>query len=115
MRHFSYLNDEQLNWIFYKVPEAIRMDSDKELIERALGATLYMPALRSDIRDMLAGIKIKGLASMVICLEDAIDDGMIEEAEKTLVEQLRMIGQDVKTGIIDESDLPFIFINSLLL
>lgn len=38
----------------------------------ALGATLYMPATRQDILDVVSGHKIEGLRSLVVCLEDAV-------------------------------------------
>lgn len=38
----------------------------------ALGATLYMPATRSDILEVIRGEKQPGLRSLVICLEDAV-------------------------------------------
>jgi citrate lyase beta subunit len=39
-----------------------------------LGATLYMPATRDDITDVILRNKINGLRSLVICLEDAVSD-----------------------------------------
>ncbi|KGS16121.1 hypothetical protein ALP73_03048 [Pseudomonas coronafaciens pv. garcae] len=38
----------------------------------ALGATLYMPATRDDIIDVVFGEKIPELRSLVVCLEDAV-------------------------------------------
>ncbi|NAS74284.1 citrate lyase, partial [Pseudomonas syringae pv. actinidiae] len=38
----------------------------------ALGATLYMPATRDDIVDVVFGEKIPELRSLVVCLEDAV-------------------------------------------
>lgn len=38
----------------------------------ALGATLYMPATRADILDIVLGLKLPDLRSVVICLEDAV-------------------------------------------
>ncbi|AZQ55097.1 HpcH/HpaI aldolase/citrate lyase family protein [Burkholderia cenocepacia] len=38
----------------------------------ALGATLYMPATRDDIPDMVFGSKLPELRSLVVCLEDAV-------------------------------------------
>ncbi|WAH55983.1 HpcH/HpaI aldolase/citrate lyase family protein [Pseudomonas silvicola] len=38
----------------------------------ALGATLYMPATRDDILDVVLGRKLPELRSVVICLEDAV-------------------------------------------
>ena len=40
----------------------------------SLGATLYMPATRSDILDVILHNKIPELRSLVICLEDAVSD-----------------------------------------
>lgn len=38
----------------------------------ALGATLYMPATRDDLVDVVFGQKLHGLRSLVVCLEDAV-------------------------------------------
>lgn len=38
----------------------------------ALGATLYMPATRGDLLDVVFGSKLPGLRSLVVCLEDAV-------------------------------------------
>ncbi|MCD5993250.1 HpcH/HpaI aldolase/citrate lyase family protein [Pseudomonas sp. CDFA 602] len=38
----------------------------------ALGATLYMPATRDDILDVVFGEKLPELRSLVVCLEDAV-------------------------------------------
>ncbi|MHA6193513.1 HpcH/HpaI aldolase/citrate lyase family protein [Pseudomonas wadenswilerensis] len=38
----------------------------------ALGATLYMPATRKDILDLVCGSRIPDLRSLVVCLEDAV-------------------------------------------
>ncbi len=40
----------------------------------SLGATLYMPATRHDIVDVVLNNKIPGLRSLVICLEDAVSE-----------------------------------------
>jgi citrate lyase beta subunit len=40
----------------------------------ALGATLYMPATRSDLWSVVSGQKIPQLRSLVICLEDAVSE-----------------------------------------
>ena len=46
----------------------------------ALGATLYMPATRPDILDMVSGEKIQGLRSLVLCLEDAVAATDVQQA-----------------------------------
>ena len=50
----------------------------------ALGATLYMPATRHDLADVVLNGKIPGLRSLVICLEDAVSDSDVEGVLKTL-------------------------------
>ena len=39
-----------------------------------LGATLYMPATRSDLVEVVLDGKIPGLRSLVVCLEDAVSE-----------------------------------------
>lgn len=45
-----------------------------------LGASLYMPATRSDLIDIIYGGKIPHLRSLVLCLEDAIGDDELGDA-----------------------------------
>lgn len=45
-----------------------------------LGATLYMPALKEDAIDCIAGTRFPDLKSLVLCLEDAIRDDQVEQA-----------------------------------
>ena len=45
-----------------------------------LGATLYMPATRHDIASTIIDGKIKGLRSLVICLEDSVNESDIKHA-----------------------------------
>lgn len=57
----------------------------------ALGATLYMPATRSDLWAVVSGEKIPQLRSVVICLEDAVaeqDVGLGLQHLQLLLQQL---------------------------
>ena len=57
----------------------------------ALGATLYMPATRRDLLDVVRGLRIPGLRSLVVCLEDAVSAGDVEHglaSLRTLLEDL---------------------------
>ncbi len=49
-----------------------------------LGATLYMPATRHDIIDVILANKIPNLQSMVICLEDAVSEEDVVSALSNL-------------------------------
>lgn len=44
----------------------------------ALGATLYMPAIRPDLPEVLRGRKYPALRSLVLCLEDALSEADVE-------------------------------------
>lgn len=62
----------------------------------SLGATMYMPALREDIVDAAMGRTVPGLRSLVICLEDAVNDSDVPAALTQLrrtLQQLRNAGE----------------------
>ncbi|WP_417662713.1 HpcH/HpaI aldolase/citrate lyase family protein [Pseudomonas sp.] len=50
----------------------------------ALGATLYMPATRIDLLDVVFGAKLPELRSLVVCLEDAVAEIDVSTALKNL-------------------------------
>jgi len=110
MKHFSYLSREEKNRIFYKEPEAIGLTDDKEILARSLGATLYIPGIKPNISEIILEQKIKGLSSIVMCLEDSISDNLLADAEKSLTSEVRKINAGLKEGIITTDDLPFMFV-----
>lgn len=69
-----------------------------------LGATLYMPATRTDLADYILHGKLADLRSMVICLEDAIR----EEDVRVALENLRVLLQDIASH--DRSEFPLVFV-----
>lgn len=50
----------------------------------SLGATLYMPATRSDLWPVVKGEKYPELRSLVVCLEDAVSEHELEFAKYNL-------------------------------
>ncbi|MDZ5603654.1 HpcH/HpaI aldolase/citrate lyase family protein [Pseudomonas sp. RP23018S] len=74
----------------------------------ALGATLYMPATRPDILDVMQGTKLSGLRSMVICLEDAVAAADVEHA----LDALRTVLGQARSGAGDASTSsgPLVFV-----
>jgi len=65
----------------------------KTLSPYALGATLYMPATREDILDVVLHKKLPELRSMVVCLEDAVAEIDVDTALANLHKLLRSIEQ----------------------
>lgn len=109
MRYFDFLSNKDMEKIFKCQPELFSRDSEKELLQYSLGATLYIPATRSNIGEDIISGKIKA-KSIVMCLEDAIGDKEVDEAEKKLAEHLNKINVAIKDNIINYENLSLIFI-----
>lgn len=56
-----------------------------------LGASLYMPATRSDLREVLFASKLTGLRSLVMCTEDAVHPGALSHALANLRQVLPLL------------------------
>jgi citrate lyase beta subunit len=109
MRYFNYLSPEEEQSIFFLAPQFIKVD-EQSLLEYSLGATLYMPATRRTIAQDVIDGKLKGLMSMVLCLEDAIGDNEVSEAEKMMSYQIHQLSLALGQGIISMADIPLIFV-----
>ena len=72
----------------------------------ALGATLYMPATRSDILDVVFGEKIQGLRSLVVCLEDAVAETDVQQALINLKNLL--LGIEARGGRLSGGPILFV-------
>ncbi|WAT01861.1 HpcH/HpaI aldolase/citrate lyase family protein [Rouxiella chamberiensis] len=80
----------------------------KRLSPYRLGATLYMPATRHDIADIVLKNRIEGLRSIVIDLEDAIADAEVPIA----LTHLRRVLQNLSAARLLETgnERPLVFI-----
>ena len=107
MRQFAYLHDTS---IFCKPPISFNKWSERKLLACALGATLYMPAARVTIAREIVGQKYPGLVSMVLCLEDAIGDDQVADAEQNLILQLSTLDEYIQSGKFSLEDLPIMFV-----
>jgi citrate lyase beta subunit len=88
MRHFGYLTAGQDEWLFDRAPEPFRRDSDHRTLATALGATLYSPGTTPDYAQRVAALVGRGVISAVLCLEDAIRDADVADAERNVVAQV---------------------------
>lgn len=80
MRHFDHLSPETRSQLFEREPADFDLDSGIPLLSRALGATLYVPGTRDDLSNAVRKAIVGGLRSMVIDLEDAVEDGRLTDA-----------------------------------
>ncbi|MFC5404489.1 HpcH/HpaI aldolase/citrate lyase family protein [Cohnella soli] len=110
MKYFDYLTPEEMNALFFHRPAAFDNRDDRELLAYAVGAALYMPALRASIAEELLARKIRGLTSVVLDLEDAVGDDQVALAEQGLCETMDKLGGYLRHGMMDEEALPLIFI-----
>ena len=96
MRHFDVLTNSDLKTFFKYSPAEFTRDTERETLGLALGAALYTPGSRPDFaRKILAGDysrgAFSGLATLIICLEDAVADSELHLAERNVVEQLERL------------------------
>ncbi|MFF1698946.1 HpcH/HpaI aldolase/citrate lyase family protein [Streptomyces sp. NPDC058257] len=87
MRHFGHIAPEVRQRLFHREPCSFTADSAPSLLAVALGATLYSPATRPRLADDILKQAGRGVISMVLCLEDSIDDAEVIGAEENLVRQ----------------------------
>jgi len=72
----------------------------------SLGATLYMPATRTDLLDVVLKKKVTDLRSLVVCLEDSVAESDVEIALRGLGELLA--GIDIQGGRPEGGPLLFV-------
>ncbi|WP_406860696.1 HpcH/HpaI aldolase/citrate lyase family protein [Streptomyces sp. HUAS MG47] len=87
MRHFGHIPSASRTGLFHQEPAEFTADSPARTLAVALGATLYSPATRPKLADDVRKQAARGVVSMVLCLEDSIDDHDVEAAEANLVRQ----------------------------
>ncbi|MFE6871775.1 HpcH/HpaI aldolase/citrate lyase family protein [Kitasatospora sp. NPDC057692] len=117
MRHFGHLADDVRDRLFLVGPGEFTPDGDPAVLATALGATLYSPATRPTLRADIRKQAAQGVVSMVLCLEDAIADHEVPDAEANLVAQLGALWTEVTEGggaagasTDCTQDLPLLFI-----
>jgi citrate lyase beta subunit len=104
MRHFGQVAPEVRKRLFHREPSAFTPESPARLLAAALGATLYSPATRPRLADDVLKQAGRGVVSMVLCLEDSIDDAEVGPGEENLVRQLTALDE------LPDADLPLLFI-----
>ncbi|MYY06673.1 MULTISPECIES: HpcH/HpaI aldolase/citrate lyase family protein [unclassified Streptomyces] len=103
MRHFGHIAAAAKDGLFFQEPCVFDADSPRTLLAAALGATLYSPATRPRLADDIVKLAGRGVVSMVLCLEDSIEDCEVAGAEENLVRQFADL--DARGA-----DLPLLFI-----
>ena len=111
MRFFSYFADMDLDHLFYQKPYYFDKYSNRDQLSYALGATLYMPAVRPNFHQDILQQKQNGLTSLVIDLEDAVADLELKKAESSLIDELWKLYKKSRNNDFSVMDgLPLLFI-----
>lgn len=95
--------------VFHKNPVSFDKNSERELLQYCLGATLYMPSTRQ-IADKIIKNSIPELTSMVMCFEDAISLNDLPFGEANVIEELDNLDRAVKNKELSIDNLPLIFL-----
>lgn len=103
MRHFGHIAPAARGDLFFREPCDFDAGSPAPLLAAALGATLYSPATRPRLADDVIKQARRGVVSMVLCLEDSIDDSEVPGAEENLVRQFADLAER-------DGELPLLFI-----
>ncbi|MEU0097617.1 HpcH/HpaI aldolase/citrate lyase family protein [Streptomyces sp. NPDC006267] len=99
MRHFGHISPTAREGLFFREPCAFTADSPARMLSVALGATLYSPATRPALADDVLKQAGRGVVSMVLCLEDSIDDAEVTDAEANLIRQFAALAaRDAASG-----------------
>lgn len=104
MRHHLYNKDYQF------VVDPVNFDkyTDRSMLQYCLGATMYMPG-NKDFAQAILDQKYLGLASMVMCFEDACKEEDVPSAEINSIALLDTINAAIGAGTFDYRNLPLIF------
>jgi citrate lyase beta subunit len=107
MRHFGHLTSDIRSELFHREPQEFTADSSARTLATALGATLYSPATRPRLADDVLKQAARGVVSMVLCLEDSIDDRDVAAGEANLVRQFALLDARPEPAA---DELPLLFI-----
>jgi citrate lyase beta subunit len=100
MRHFDQLADDVRDRLFFRQPEPFTRDSERSVLAHALGATLYVPATKENLAGAVRRQALSGAKSMVIDLEDAISDGVVDAALASTQRTLQDLHDDPPESLI---------------
>ena len=106
MRHFDHIESRRRKHLFHRHPRAFDRNDDPQVLAVALGATLYSPATRPALAEDVVKATRRGVASMVLCLEDSIGDEDVAAAEANLVEQIARLHEAHRAGV----EVPLLFV-----
>lgn len=110
MNYFDYLSDGDLDKLFLCPPSPFCKQTPPDLLRRAVGGLLYIPGSHPEISQIITEGRVRGLASLAICLEDAVGDTAREAAEANVRRQLSLLLDALESGALPTDKLPLLFV-----
>lgn len=83
---------------------------EKNILQYSLGGLMYSPAVNKTVADSIISGKFDYVRAMALCLEDAVSDDAVEEAEEQLFLTFEKIYNAVSSGKIDKTEIPLLFV-----
>lgn len=102
MKYFTDQNEIK----FFRTPAEFNKYTEQSTLKYAIGANMYMPATQKNVYEKLIHNKFGGLGAITLCMEDAISEQMLPEAQENVLGILRMLHENKPSG----ANLPLIFI-----
>ncbi|NDZ83464.1 MULTISPECIES: HpcH/HpaI aldolase/citrate lyase family protein [unclassified Streptomyces] len=110
MHHFGHISPLVRSQLFHQQPADFTSGSPAPVLAAALGATLYSPATRPQLADDVLKQAARGVVSMVLCLEDSIDDADVAAGEANLVRQFAELDDRCAGPSGDPDGVPLLFV-----
>lgn len=106
MQYFNTVD----NLLFYKNPISFTKYTEKDILKYAIGANMYCPGTQTNLFEKLIHNKFQEIGAITLCLEDAIAESELENAEQNVIQILKNLYQQIQIDSQLEKQLPLLFI-----
>ena len=106
MQYFNTVD----NLLFYKNPISFTKYTEKDILKYAIGANMYCPGTQTNLFDKLIQNKFQEVGAITLCLEDAIQERQLQEAENNVISILNDLSERITITPELRNQLPLLFI-----
>lgn len=107
MRQFKGVSEKEIHRFFHIPPSDFSKNLERKKLGMAMGAALYLPGSMPNFINKLSNRNLKNLTSSIICLEDAVADSELLEAEQNVVQELKKLEQN---SLLNTNEIPLLFV-----
>ena len=110
MRQFRGVSEKELLQFFHIPPSEFSKNLERKKLGMAMGASLYLPGSMPNFTEKLSNHNLKNLTSAIICLEDAVSDSELLEAEQNVVQEFKNLEHKKLNNLLDTDEIPLLFV-----